>query len=168
MSAVNIEAVGRTTSGRCSRQAERPILYRDPATAHDLTVDPQDASSRRLGSCHLSSSPARRSGARRPAKVSRWTCPRSGGVARLSAAGNRRGQFHHRDAGVDGSDQPGRPSRGDRRQRIQCALVGGDGSSAARCTGTTAQHLWGAPMRRCAARGVGDRRDVRRASHPCG
>ncbi len=40
MSAVNVEAVGRTLRVLLE-QAERPILYRDPATGTHLTVDPQ-------------------------------------------------------------------------------------------------------------------------------
>jgi hypothetical protein len=44
MSAVNVEAVGRTLRVLLE-QAERPILYRDPATGTHLTVDPQTVGS---------------------------------------------------------------------------------------------------------------------------
>ena len=71
MSAVDVEAVGRTLRVLLE-QAERPILYRDPATG-TRPRSIRRPSSRRLGSCHLSWSRPRRSGARRPAKVSRWT-----------------------------------------------------------------------------------------------
>ena len=72
MSAVNVEAVGRTTAGAAGRLT-RPILYRDPATGTRSYRSTRRPSPRRLGSCRLSWSPARRSGARRPARVSRWT-----------------------------------------------------------------------------------------------
>ena len=42
MSAVNVEAVGRTMRVLLE-QAERPIVYRDPATGTHLAVDPQTA-----------------------------------------------------------------------------------------------------------------------------
>ena len=142
------------------RRDASPIRYHDRGDGRAL---PSIRETARLAGWlppGASSSPARRSGARRPARVSRSTSSRPGRAARLSVARIGAGSFATVMLAIDGGNPPGRPSRGDRRQRLQCALVGGDVIASARRTGPSvaagARHeqrvALAASRRRCARR----------------
>ena len=123
VSDVSVDAVGRTMQALLTRE-RRIIVYHDRATGQDIAVTPSPPHPRLV--CSLPwSSPAKRSGARRPAKASALDIVRDPQALlgyRLRA--DRRGPFFDGDARDDGGDRVRSPiPTAILAERFQCAVV---------------------------------------------